>query len=565
MAQQDIRGGQAAAERARLARQQEITRGRLETDLAQSRAERAEQATRDLAQVGIQQQDVEARQAELEEVIRKNLAGEEFTQQDIDIKNRNLDEIIRKNQAGEALSESELALQQQSLDEIARKNRAGEALTGRELDIRQQAQDTIDQKVASDIALTEQEIQIRGDKFNMEKNQLIADQLIKKGQFGLAEQVLNDMGMDLVGEIRDAQGNIVNLRFDLSDAQRALYDERTFTALGNAANIINNTEQGAAIGANITADAAWEELQKAGNLQLNGQLRQAWEWSVRDPDGKIPKGQEWGSEESRQWAKDNIVSTQLQNDAFYQAADNISDDTLSALLASSDLSLGEFEFAGRTGEGAARLALTNIMASGGLSFDADGNMTVDAENPAWAAMGITKGEEAEVEEAFKPIEEVSDDKFTALIKGTDFEGKPVDIRNISQVEWANMTDSQWNEIQKLTDAEGNDIFGSIIEGTSFKRLSDFNNAGLKADVVFDTLNDLEKKPTESSAGQGQGSLIIYNGEPYRIVEAWTKKDTAGNIGIFATPKADERRTRIYAVPLRGGPREIVADSGWYDI
>jgi len=107
LAQADIEGGGAQAERGRLRREQGIEKTQLETGLAQQRAERGERALFKLGDVGAQQQQI-------------GLEGER-----VDIDAGSLTEIVRKNLAGEALTGDELRIQEKSVDEIIRKNLAG--------------------------------------------------------------------------------------------------------------------------------------------------------------------------------------------------------------------------------------------------------------------------------------------------------------------------------------------------------------------------------------------------------------------------------------------------------
>lgn len=442
LAQAEVEGGQALAEQARLQREQGLQTAGLESQIAIAGAERAEAAQERLAQIGLEQERVG---------LEKERIGIE--EKRVGIEKGQLDEIIRKNKAGEQLSDRELGIQRDQLNEIIRKNKAGEGLTQQQINIQKQAQDTIDKKINTDIALTEQEISIRGDKFNMEKNRIIADTLIKNGQFGLAEQVMNDMGMKVLGSVKTADGRELPIRFNFSESAKDFFDEKMYTALGNTVEIINNTEQATGISdATSTADA-WSAINKPGSSQLKNELQRAWEAMVVDKDGKVPPGQEWGSADSQEWAKDNIVSTKLQNDQFYQASDNLSRGTMEAILASTDQNLADFEFAGRKGEDGFKLAWTNVMATGGIQVDESGNIKVDPDNPALGAIGIKSVEEATGATKLAKAETPTD-RLDVFIEGlTGKEGKDPEF-SFSDIKGKDLTAIHENPAQaaKLRDA-----------------------------------------------------------------------------------------------------------------
>ena len=131
-----------------------------------------------------------------------------------------------------------------------------------------------------------------------------------------------------------------------------------------------------------------------------------------DPAAKVSLGNAWKSlgkpgpneegfneNEFKTWAENTYDNILLHNDPIYSSVNAITDTTLTGLLSTTVGLLDngnidpnwdiekDFDFKGVKGIAGARLALTNLFATGGMAFDSNGNMVPDLDNPGWQALG----------------------------------------------------------------------------------------------------------------------------------------------------------------------------------
>lgn len=109
-----------------------------------------------------------------------------------------------------------------------------------------------------------------------------------------------------------------------------------------------------------------------------------------------------------------------------------------------------------------------------------------------------------------------------------------DLQKLTPQEWADMTNEDMIEAQKII---------PTFSGQVFNRTGDFVDSGLKADFVYEREGKKGTKTerTEYSAGANEGSLVMYQGEIYRIVQYYTFKE------------GGKRTSILYGEPVAGGP------------
>ncbi len=135
----------------------------------------------------------------------------------------------------------------------------------------------------------------------------------------------------------------------------------------------------------------------------------------------------------------------------------------------------------------------------------------------------------------------------------------IEIKDFSTEDWENMDSQQLQQVSVP--------FNS---GMTFLKVSDFENSDFRADVVEHSTDDGEHHRSESSAGQGNGSVVLMGGKPYRVTRFWSKKDTAmADVAVLAWGvKQDERKGRLYGVPLTGenaGQEVLLSETDWEDL
>lgn len=174
------------------------------------------------------------------------------------------------------------------------------------------------------------------------------------------------------GDFEGAQEAWSNLGFEVDyteaiDAQ----DQRKINA--SMVNISANV----AAGMDMTNDVMLNDLESA--------------WSAMHPDEpfNIAEGTDSGD-----WARKTIDQMKRNSDPIAADIYALEDDTLSAMVrpsdAGADWKMEDFEYKGLKGRKAAEAVMLDIKMEKGYTFDADGNMTVDWNNPIWAATGVTK-------------------------------------------------------------------------------------------------------------------------------------------------------------------------------
>ena len=134
----------------------------------------------------------------------------------------------------------------------------------------------------------------------------------------------------------------------------------------------------------------------------------------------------------------------------------------------------------------------------------------------------------------------------------DYKAGTKQLNDISESEWKSMTtrDFESMDIEKVTDA------------TTFTEYGEFKESGLTADVEITAHKGLTggwDKNTESrSAGAGKGSVVSYNGKPYRIIKFIREMDEDW------TSPTDIRGTYTLT-PLKGTGANVSISSGWEDV
>jgi len=124
------------------------------------------------------------------------------------------------------------------------------------------------------------------------------------------------------------------------------------------------------------------------------------------------------------------------------------------------------------------------------------------------------------------------------------------ISAMGESDWKAMTGPQ------IDKAVASDQMQKFESSQTYFRQSDFEKSGLKADAVQTVVDDGAPSKAASSAGEGNGSIIVYNGQPMRITRYSSKKDTT---------LKNERIGRVYAVPLKGGKEVEISSTGWRDL
>jgi len=120
-----------------------------------------------------------------------------------------------------------------------------------------------------------------------------------------------------------------------------------------------------------------------------------------------------------------------------------------------------------------------------------------------------------------------------------------DYSSMMPGDWKNVSDTQLSEMD----------FDTVTDSKTFLRTSDWDASGLTADVVREEVDD-KTWQQDSSAGDGKGSIVMYNNSPYRITLYRTKKDTTGT---------NERMGEYVLSPMDGDSADVTISTGWKDI
>ncbi len=127
----------------------------------------------------------------------------------------------------------------------------------------------------------------------------------------------------------------------------------------------------------------------------------------------------------------------------------------------------------------------------------------------------------------------TENEVDLAVKLKQFEKGEIEISDFTTTDWETMDNDQLESISVP--------FNSSM---TYLRQGDFLNSGLTADLITSSTNSEEDIDSNKGVGTGNGSIVMYNGEPYRIVQFHTKK--------FSNKTGkNERRGNVYAVPLRG--------------
>ena len=114
-------------------------------------------------------------------------------------------------------------------------------------------------------------------------------------------------------------------------------------------------------------------------------------------------------------------------------------------------------------------------------------------------------------------------------------------------DWLNMTNE---EIEQLN-------LPTITSNNTFLRPGDFTESGLRADIIKEIDEKDSSTVMDYSAGEGNGSIVMFNNEPYRIIRFESKIKWSNLIRTQT-----QRIGRLYGVPLRGGDEVMLNDTGW---
>lgn len=129
-------------------------------------------------------------------------------------------------------------------------------------------------------------------------------------------------------------------------------------------------------------------------------------------------------------------------------------------------------------------------------------------------------------------------------KGYEAKGELTDIlakldagettpNELSPRHWENMSEA---DIEKYTQP--------FDKNMKFLRASDFEESQWEADVVSTTHDSGDPRIQDSSAGEGKGSIVLFEGVPYRITRYNTNETTRFG-------KKDKRTGKVWGVPLKG--------------
>jgi hypothetical protein len=136
-------------------------------------------------------------------------------------------------------------------------------------------------------------------------------------------------------------------------------------------------------------------------------------------------------------------------------------------------------------------------------------------------------------------------------------------KEAAKTQFQNLTSEEWQAVasdpDSLAKLKKAGIFTPVSKNTQFLRKKDFNKSGLVADKVEVSDESGQLVTSKTSAGEGQGSIVIYNGQPYRVTRYQSK--------LGADTLSNKRVGRMYAVSLTNPDEgEVkISDTGWRDI
>jgi len=117
-------------------------------------------------------------------------------------------------------------------------------------------------------------------------------------------------------------------------------------------------------------------------------------------------------------------------------------------------------------------------------------------------------------------------KFTSSLESGDFS-------EIDDNEWFAILGSDPSAISKLKDSSGSkSVTDAEINGDEILRVKDFHNLGLRADSEIDG-NIQKGNGPDVGVGEGNGSIIVLNGRPARVVEFFSSSQSSFTGGVGA--------------------------------
>ena len=131
-------------------------------------------------------------------------------------------------------------------------------------------------------------------------------------------------------------------------------------------------------------------------------------------------------------------------------------------------------------------------------------------------------------------------KFDASIESGDFS-------DIDDSEWLRIFENDSSAISRLQDSSGvKNLSDSDIIGNDILRVGDFQDLGLRADVEINGNLQTGDDP-DVGLGAGNGSIVVLDGRPARIVKFFSSSQTSGTGGIGA------RQGNVWVVYLDEDP------------
>jgi len=144
----------------------------------------------------------------------------------------------------------------------------------------------------------------------------------------------------------------------------------------------------------------------------------------------------------------------------------------------------------------------------------------------------TQGNTKQLEKKFDPTTSDTDfvndsvAKFDSSLESGDFS-------DIDDNEWFAILEADASAISKLKDSSGSkSVTDAEINGDEILRVKDFNNLGLRADSEIDG-NIQEGNSPDVGVGEGNGSIIVLNGRPARVVEFFSSSKSSFTGGVGA--------------------------------
>jgi hypothetical protein len=144
----------------------------------------------------------------------------------------------------------------------------------------------------------------------------------------------------------------------------------------------------------------------------------------------------------------------------------------------------------------------------------------------------TQGNTKQLEKKFDPTTSDTDfvndsvAKFDSSLESGDFS-------DIDDNEWFAILEADASAISKLKDSSGSkSVTDAEINGDEILRVKDFHNLGLRADSEIDG-NIQEGNSPDVGVGEGNGSIIVLNGRPARVVEFFSSSKSSFTGGVGA--------------------------------